>query len=105
MVVEHVGADTWEKSVGCLARNGRLVTCGSTTGGEGKVNIWQLFAKQLSLIGAYGGTRRELQMVLKMVGEGRLRPVIDRALPLEQAAEAQRLMAERKQFGKLILNP
>lgn len=105
VVVEHVGADTWEKSVGCLARDGRLVICGTTTGNEGKVNLWQLFAKQLSLIGSYGGTRRELQTLLKLVADGRFRPVIDRAMPLEQAAEAQRLMEERKQFGKLILNP
>lgn len=105
VVVEHVGADSWEKSVGCLARGGRLVTCGSTSGAEGKLNIWLLFAKELNLIGAYGGTRHELQLLLKMVAQGRFRPVIDRALPLERAAEAQRLMEERKQFGKLLLNP
>ena len=105
VVVEHVGTDTWEKSVGCLARGGRLVICGTTSGAEGKTNLWQLFAKQLNLIGSYGGTRRELQTVLKLVADGRLRPVVDRSMPLEQAAEAQWLLQERRHFGKLILNP
>lgn len=105
LVVEHVGADTWEKSVGCLARGGRLVTCGRTTGVEGKVNLWQLFAKQISIVGSYGGTRQELQTVLRLLSAGRLQPVIYRSMPLDQAAEAQQLMADRKPFGKLILNP
>lgn len=105
VVVEHVGAESWEKSVACLARGGRLVICGTTTGAEGKVNLWQLFAKQLNLIGTYGGTRGELQKLLQLVARGQFRPVIDRRMPLEQAAEAQQLMAERKQFGKILLKP
>lgn len=105
LVLEHIGADTWEKSAACLSRNGRVVICGTTSGDESNTNLWNLFAKQLAFIGSYGGTRAELRAVLKLVAEGRLRPVIDRALPLEQAADAQRLMEQRAQFGKLILNP
>ena len=105
LVLEHIGADTWEKSAACLSRNGRVVICGTTSGDESNTNLWNLFAKQLAFIGSYGGTRAELRTVLKLVAEGRLRPVIDRVLPLEQAAEAQRLMDERAQFGKLILKP
>lgn len=105
VVVEHVGSDTWEKSVASLARNGRLVTCGATTGNEGKVDIWTLFAKQLSIIGAYGGSRNDLQQVLKQVARGVIKPVIHQAYPLEQFAEAQRVMEDREQFGKLIINP
>lgn len=105
LVLEHIGADSWEKSAACLSRNGRLVICGTTSGDESNTNLWNLFAKQLSFIGSYGGTRAELRTVLKLVARGRLRAVIDRALPLERAAEAQQLMGERAQFGKLILNP
>ncbi len=105
LVLEHIGADTWEKSAASLSRNGRVVICGTTSGDESNTNLWNLFAKQLAFIGSYGGTRAELRTVLKLVEEGRLRPVIDRVLPLEQAADAQRLMEQRAQFGKLILNP
>jgi len=105
IVVEHVGQDTWDRSVGSLARNGRLVTTGATTGPEGRVNIDRLFGAQQSLIGSWGGTRAELRAVLKMAAEGRLRSVIHAVYPLERAAEAQRVMEERAQFGKLLLKP
>lgn len=105
VVVEHVGSETWEKSVACLTRGGRLVTCGATTGGEGRVDIWQLFAKQIALLGSYGGTRAELGQVLRLVARGDLHATIDRVLPLAAAAEAQQIMEERKQFGKILLRP
>jgi NADPH:quinone reductase-like Zn-dependent oxidoreductase len=103
VVVEHVGAATWEKSLASLARRGRLVTCGATTGNDGPVNIWTLFAKELSVVGAYGGTRANLAAVLGQVAAGRLRPVIARVLPLEQVAEGQRLLEERAVFGKVVI--
>jgi NADPH:quinone reductase-like Zn-dependent oxidoreductase len=105
VVVEHVGAATWEQSVAALARNGRLVTCGTTSGADGKLNLWQLFAKQLRLIGSYGGTRAELRQVLRLVSDGRIRPVIHQTFGLEGVAEAQTLLADRRQFGKLIVVP
>ena len=105
IVVEHVGEATWEQSVGSLARNGRLVTTGATTGPRGAINIDRLFGAQLSIIGSFGGTRGELRTVLKLVAEGRLKPVIHATYPLAEAAEAQRVMADRKQFGKLLLHP
>lgn len=105
VVVEHVGAETWERSVGCLARKGRLVTCGATTGSQGNLDIWTLFAKETQIIGSYGGTRGELRQVLKLVASGTIKPVIYRRYPLAEAREAQRAMEEREQFGKLVLNP
>ncbi len=105
VVVEHVGEDTWEKSVACLTRRGRLVTCGATTGNEGKTNLWNLFAKELSLIGSYGGTRQDLDDVLKLVATGRFQPVVDSTYSLEQVGEAHQRMESRKQFGKLIVAP
>lgn len=105
IVVEHVGAETWEKSVASLARNGRLVICGGTTGLEVRVNLLPLFAKQLNLLGSVRGTRAEIQQVLKLTAEGKLKPVIHATYPLEGAAEAHRTLEERRQFGKLVLNP
>lgn len=104
LVVEHIGGDTWEKSVSCLARGGRLATCGATTGNDGKTNIWSLFAKELSLIGSYGGTRADLATVLSLVASGQLKPVIHRTLPLENVADAQRMLEQREAFGKIVID-
>ncbi|MDQ2713451.1 MAG: zinc-binding dehydrogenase [Chloroflexota bacterium] len=105
VVVEHIGEQTWEKSVACLARRGRLVTCGATTGNEGKVNLWTLFAKEIAIIGSYGGTRHDLADVLKLVAMGRLQPVVHGTYPLEKLGEVQQMMEQRQQFGKLIVTP
>jgi NADPH:quinone reductase-like Zn-dependent oxidoreductase len=104
VVFEHVGAATWEKSLSCLARRGRLVTCGATTGNDGPTNIWTLFAKELSVIGAYGGTRANLATVLRLIAEGQLKPVIHRVLPLESVADAQRMLEARESFGKIVID-
>jgi len=103
VVVEHIGEQTWEKSAACLARKGRLVTCGATTGNEGKVNIWTLFAKEISLIGSYGGTRQDLADVLKLVATHQLKPVVYGTYPLDQVGEVEQLMESREQFGKLVV--
>ncbi len=105
VVVEHIGQATWEKSIASLARRGRLVICGTTSGAEGKIDLWSFFAKELSFFGSYGGTRHNLAHLLKLVAAGRFKPVIYRTLPLESVAEAQRIMAAREQFGKLIITP
>ena len=105
VVFEHVGAATWEKSVGALSRNGRLVICGTTSGAEAKIDLWQLFAKQLRLIGSYGGSRAELKTVLRMVADARLKPTIHATYGLDGVATAQSVMSERQQFGKLVIVP
>ncbi|HET9401448.1 MAG TPA: zinc-binding dehydrogenase [Candidatus Acidoferrales bacterium] len=103
VVIEHVGVATWEKSVASLTNGGRLVTCGATTGHDARTDLRQLFAKNLSLLGSYMGSRGEFFSVLKLVIEGKLRPVIDRVMPLEECREAHELLELREQFGKIIL--
>jgi len=105
VVVEHIGEHTWEKSVASLARRGRLVTCGATSGNEGKVNLWNLFAKEQTLIGSYGGTRHDLAALLKIVAAGHFQPVVAGTFSLEQVQEAQQLIEKREQFGKYIVIP
>lgn len=105
VVFEHVGAATWDQSLSCLTRNGRLVTCGGHTGFKVTIDLWHLFAKQLVLIGSIAGTRQDLLDVLKVATRGLLRPIVHSVLPLAQAAEGQRLMEGREIFGKVILTP
>jgi len=103
VVFEHVGAATWEMSVASLAVGGRLVTCGATTGHEGRIDLRVLFSRQLTLLGSYMGSRGELYSVLKMIGQRKLKAVIDRVLPLAQCAIGHELMEKREQFGKIVL--
>jgi len=103
VVIEHVGEATWPKSVRSLARGGRLVTCGATTGGRGAVDLHALFAKRLSILGSYMGAKGELLRAARFFFTGELTPVVDRTCPLADAAEAQRRLEASDQFGKIVL--
>ena len=105
VVVEHVGAATWPKSLESLAYGGRVVTCGATTGYDAKVDLRYLFSKQWSLLGSFLGTMGELHQVLKFVFRKQLKPVIDRVYPLAEIREAHRRLENREQFGKILVVP
>jgi NADPH:quinone reductase-like Zn-dependent oxidoreductase len=104
IVIEHVGEATWWQSVRALARGGRLVTCGATTGVKGEIDLAALFSKQLSILGSYMGTKGELLRAARFFFTGQLKPVIDRRFPLADAAAAQLRMEESGQFGKIVLD-
>jgi len=103
IVVEHVGAATWERSVRALATGGRLVTCGATTGHAATLDLRHLFARQLSFLGSYMGRFAELTAAAPLLFDGHIAPVIDRVFPLADAAAAQRRLEEKGQFGKIVL--
>lgn len=103
VVIEHVGEATWPQSVRSLARGGRLVTCGATTGRTGAIDLGLLFVRRLSISGSYMGTKGELLRVARLFFAGHLKPVIDRTFPLAEAAAAHRRMEESGQFGKVVL--
>ncbi len=105
VVFEHVGGETFEKSVACLPYGGRLVTCGATAGPNVKLDLRVLFYKRISLLGSTMGSKGDLYRILELVEEGRLKPVLDRTLPLAQAAEAHRLLSDRTAFGNIVLLP
>jgi NADPH:quinone reductase-like Zn-dependent oxidoreductase len=103
IVVEHVGEATWDRSVRALATGGRLVTCGATTGFAASLDLRHLFARQLSLLGCYMGRFAELDSAARLLFDGRVTPVIDEVFPLERAADAQRRLENKGQFGKVVL--
>jgi NADPH:quinone reductase-like Zn-dependent oxidoreductase len=105
VVIEHVGQATWEKSVAALARGGRLVTCGASSGFEGRTDLRALFGKSIALYGSYMGRLAEFDEVLKHVRSGRLKPVLDRVLPLSGARAAHEALEKREAFGKIVLVP
>jgi NADPH:quinone reductase-like Zn-dependent oxidoreductase len=103
VVVENTGQETWERSLMALAKGGRLVTCGATTGYAAATDLRHVFFKSLSILGSTMGSRADLLRLSRFVAEGRLKPVIDRVLPLEKVADAHRAIAERSLFGKIVL--
>ena len=102
VVIEHVGEATWERSVRSLARGGRLVTCGATSGPQASFDLRHLFARQLSFLGTYMGTRSELRAAADLFFRGTFRPVVDDVFPMAEAAAAHERLERREQFGKIV---
>jgi NADPH:quinone reductase-like Zn-dependent oxidoreductase len=105
IVFEHVGAAVWEDCFESLATYGRLVTCGTTSGPEVKLNLQILYGRQRSILGSFMGGKGELTEALKLIAQRKLKAVIDSAFPLKDAAEAQKKMEGREFFGKILLHP
>jgi NADPH:quinone reductase-like Zn-dependent oxidoreductase len=105
VVFEHTGAETWPGSILALAKNGRLVTCGATSGFDARTDLRQVFYRHLTLLGSFMGPKAELLDAMKFVERGVIRAVVDRVLPLAEARRAHELMEDRAQFGKLVLVP
>ncbi len=103
LVFEHIGPATWRGSMKSLAKGGRLVTCGATSGPIVELDLRFFFTRELSILGCTMGSRQELDQVLALVQEGRLKPVVDTVFPLKEAAKAQATLESRNFFGKLVL--
>jgi NADPH:quinone reductase-like Zn-dependent oxidoreductase len=105
VVIEHVGPATWEHSVRSVAKGGRLITCGATTGPTVTIDLRYLYMRQATVMGSFMGTRAELLAASKWIAAGRIQPTIDTIMPLKEARAAQERMTERKLFGKIVLTP
>ena len=105
IVFEHVGAEVWPKVILCAARGGKIVTCGATSGFDARTDLRHVFFRQLEILGSTMAPKGDLYPILAHVAAGRLKPVVDRVMPLVEAAEAHRLLEQRKPFGKLVLVP
>jgi NADPH:quinone reductase-like Zn-dependent oxidoreductase len=107
VVYDPVGGDTFERSLAALGRGGRLVTPGALGAPEVSLNLWTLVGKRARIAGVAGEAagREVLEQIIEKAAKGELRPVIDRKLPLSQAAEAHRAIEARETLGKVILRP
>jgi NADPH:quinone reductase-like Zn-dependent oxidoreductase len=103
VVIEHVGEATWPGSIQSLARGGRLVTCGATTGANAALDLKALFTRRLTIHGSYIGTKGELMRAARFFFAGQLKPVVDRTFPLDEAQAAHRRLEASGQFGKIVL--
>jgi NADPH:quinone reductase-like Zn-dependent oxidoreductase len=105
IVIEHVGAATWEESMKALKPGGTVVTCGATTGPNVALELRFLYSRQFNVLGSYMGTMGELHEVLKHLFSGKVRPVVDRTFPLKDVRAAHEYMEKSQMFGKIVLNP
>jgi len=104
IVVDHVGAATFGKSVVACAKGGRIVVCGATAGYEPVLNLRHVFWRQLSILGSTLASKACLPQLLELFAAGRLRPIVDRVEPLANIAEAHRWLQGRAAFGKLVIS-
>ena len=105
VVVDNVGAATIKASMRAVARGGRIVIVGNTTGPKAEIDIRFIFGKQISLIGSTMGTHQDFRDVTALLWSGQLKPVIDRVMPLSKGREAFAVMERGEQFGKIVLLP
>jgi NADPH:quinone reductase-like Zn-dependent oxidoreductase len=103
VVVDNVGRATLAGSMQAVARGGRIVLVGNTSGPQAEIDIRYIFGKQISLIGSTMGSHQDFLAVTELLWQGKLKPVISRVVPLRDGIEAYRLMEEGRHFGKIIL--
>ena len=105
VIVETVGEATWERSIRALGKGGRLVTSGATSGPIGPTDIRYLFRREQTIQGSNGWTHNDVQTITGLAFAGKLRAVVDRVLPLEEAAEGERALERREVVGKVVIRP
>lgn len=103
VVFEHVGVATWEQSIKLCRNGGRVVTCGASSGWDARTDLRHVFFRQIQILGSTMGSKASLFRIAQLMGEGKLRPLVDRVFPLAEAAEAHRYLDRREQFGKVVL--
>jgi NADPH:quinone reductase-like Zn-dependent oxidoreductase len=103
VVVDSVGEQSWPVSLRAVRRGGRVVVCGATTGPMASIDLRRLFWHQWSILGSTLGSRQEYAEIVRHAAAGRLWPVIDRVVPLDQALEAVDRLERGEQMGKLVI--
>lgn len=105
VVVESVGEAVWNTAMRCMGRRARLVTCGATSGPRVQVDLRHLFAKHQTMVGTYMGSKADLWAMLPYIEDGQIKAVVDRSLPLSEAAQAHTIVENRAHVGKVVLVP
>lgn len=103
--MNFTGGDTWVKSMRCLRRGGRLLTCGATAGYDPQTDLRFIWTFELNIRGSNGWMREDLDALLGLVQSGKMQVPIDRVLSLQDAGEALRLIEDREVMGKVVVTP
>jgi NADPH:quinone reductase-like Zn-dependent oxidoreductase len=105
VVINFTGGDTWVPSLRCLKRGGKLLVCGATAGYDPKEDLRYVWSFEIKIIGSNSFYDDNLSALMDLISEGKIKPVIDKVLPLEQAREGLRLIESREVIGKVIVTP
>ena len=105
VVINFTGGDTWHPSLRCLKRGGKLLVCGATAGYDPKEDLRYVWSFELQIIGSNSFYDDDLQALMKLIADGKMKPVIDKVLALEQAREGLRLIQDREVIGKVVVTP
>ena len=105
VVINFTGGDTWHPSLRCLKRGGKLLVCGATAGYDPKEDLRYVWSFELKIIGSNSFYDEDLKGLMDLIQQGKMKPVIDKVLPLEQAAEGLRLIQDREVIGKVVVTP
>jgi NADPH:quinone reductase-like Zn-dependent oxidoreductase len=105
VVINFTGGDTWHPSLRCLKRGGKLLVCGATAGYDPKEDLRYVWSFELKIIGSNSFYDEDLKGLMDLIQQGRMKPVIDKVLPLEQAREGLRLIQDREVIGKVVVTP
>jgi NADPH:quinone reductase-like Zn-dependent oxidoreductase len=103
VVVENVGEATWDESLRCLKRGGRLVTCGATSGPQVGLDLRRLFWHHWTIMGSTMGNAREYGEIVRRLAGGQLRPIVDRVYPLAEVRKAYERLQKGEQLGKVVV--
>src|SRR5258706_6288493 len=105
VIMNFTAGDTWQPSLRCLKRGGKLLVCGATAGHDPKEDLRYVWTFELKIIGSNSFYDDDLEGLMALIAEGEMKPVIDKVLPLEAAAEGLRLIQDREVFGKVVVTP
>ena len=105
LVVDHVGAEFFSAAYNSLKPGGRYGNCGVTTGYRAELHMGLMFSRLLTVFGVFMGSKKDMEEIVEMLNQGRIKPAIHQVFPLERAIDAHRMMEERNFFGKLVLVP
>ena len=105
VVINFTGGDTWVPSLRCLKRGGKLLVCGATAGYDPKEDLRYVWSFELKIIGSNSFYDEDLKGLMDLISQRKMKPVIDKALPLSQAREGLRLIQDRAVIGKVVVAP
>ena len=105
VVINFTGGDTWLPSLRCIKRGGKLLVCGATAGHDPKEDLRYVWSFELKIIGSNSFYDENLEALMALIAEGKIKPMIDKVLPLDQAREGLRLIADREVIGKVVVTP
>jgi alcohol dehydrogenase len=105
VVINFTGGDTWLPSLRCIKRGGKLLVCGATAGHDPKEDLRYIWTFEINVVGSNSFYDDDLKGLMKLIAEGRMRPVIDKVLPLDEAREGLRLIRDREVIGKVVVAP